>query len=211
MFVGVTSHIDFPTLTAWLEFAFAVPVRFELAAGIVTSPAVHPPITVDAIPYMRAVQDLKNWVDVVTSEFDADPPGYCPLIFDQDMERTAAGLWTVAAVGMASGIGEWEVALVATGVAVVVLYVVGVVQWLFRGRRSDATTVLNMRVVDPQQVEEAARQAAALVKPYGEVAIHEISAERAVIQVTVDPESADAVMVRLRSMPGVEKVTRVDG
>lgn len=124
---------------------------------------------------------------------------------------TAAGLWTVAAVGMASGIGEWEVALVATGVAVVVLYVVGVVQWLFRGRRSDATTVLNMRVVDPQQVEEAARQAAALVKPYGEVAIHEISAERAVIQVTVDPESADAVMVRLRSMPGVEKVTRVDG
>lgn len=124
---------------------------------------------------------------------------------------TAAGLWTVAAVGMASGIGEWEVALVATGVAVVVLYVVGVVQWLFRGRRSDATTVLNMRVVDPQQVEEAARQAAALVKPYGEVAIHEISAERAVIQVTVDPESADTVMVRLRSMPGVEKVTRVDG
>ena len=95
MFVGVTSHIDFPTLTAWLEFAFAVPVRFELAAGIVTSPAVHPPITVDAIPYMRAVQDLKNWVDVVTSEFDADPPGYCPLIFDQDMERTAAGLWTI--------------------------------------------------------------------------------------------------------------------
>lgn len=124
---------------------------------------------------------------------------------------TAAGLWTVAAVGMAAGIGEWEIALVAAGVAVVVLYVVGVVQWLLRGRRGEATTVLTLKMSDPTTVQEAADAAAALVAPHGEVLIHEIGTDKAVVQVTVDPKAADSVMVRLRDMPGVERVTRVDG
>ncbi|HEX9978855.1 MAG TPA: MgtC/SapB family protein [Acidimicrobiia bacterium] len=124
---------------------------------------------------------------------------------------TAAGLWTVAAVGMAAGIGEWAVALVATGVAVVVLYVVGVVQWLLRGRRGEATTVLAMRMSDPSLIEDAVREAGALVGPHGEVEIHEIALDKAVVQLTVDPAAADSVMVKLRGMPGVEKVTRVDG
>ena len=124
---------------------------------------------------------------------------------------TAAGLWSVAAVGMAAGIGEWQVALLATGLAVVVLYVVGVTQWLLRGRRGEATTVLVMRMDDPSVVAEASESARRLVFPGGEVVIHEIAADRASIQVTVEPAHADEVIVKLRAMGGVEKVTRVDG
>ena len=124
---------------------------------------------------------------------------------------TAAGMWTVAAVGMAAGIGEWEVAVVATGVAVVVLYVVGVVQWLLRGRRDEATTVILIRMSEPSRVAEASESAKRLVEPGGDVLIHEIASDRATIQVTSQPKLADAVIVGLRALPGVEKVTRVDG
>jgi putative Mg2+ transporter-C (MgtC) family protein len=124
---------------------------------------------------------------------------------------TAAGLWSVAAVGMAAGIGEWQVALLATGLAVVVLYVVGVTQWLLRGRRGEATTVIVMRMNDPSVVAGASESARRLVTPGGEVVIHEIAADRASIQVTVEPVRADEVIVALRAMDGVEKVTRVDG
>ncbi|MEX0826735.1 MAG: MgtC/SapB family protein [Acidimicrobiia bacterium] len=124
---------------------------------------------------------------------------------------TAAGLWSAAAVGMASGIGEWEVAVLATGVAVVVLYVVGLTQWLVRGRRGVATTVIVMRMNDPRHVADASAAARSLAGPGGEVFIHEIAVDRASIQVTVEPAHADAVMVGLRGLEGVEKVTRVDG
>jgi len=124
---------------------------------------------------------------------------------------TAAGLWAAAAVGMASGIGEWEVAMVASGIAIVVLYVVGVIQWLFRGRRQEPTTVIAIRMNEPSMVAEASASARRLVAPAGSVIIHEIGADRASIQVTVEPARADDVLVRLRALPGVEKVTRVDG
>ena len=124
---------------------------------------------------------------------------------------TAAGLWAAAAVGMASGIGEWEVALVASGIAIVVLYVVGVVQWLVRGRRDEPTTVIALRMSDPSMIREASEAARQIVAPSGEVIIHEIGADRASIQVTTEPTRAEEVLIRLRSLPGVEKVTRVDG
>lgn len=124
---------------------------------------------------------------------------------------TAAGLWSAAAVGMASGIGEWEVAVLATGVAVVVLYLVGLVQWLVRGRRGLATTVIAIRMNDPAHVAEASQEARRLAGRGGEVLIHEIAIDRASIQVTVEPAHADEVMIKLRALDGVEKVTRVDG
>jgi putative Mg2+ transporter-C (MgtC) family protein len=124
---------------------------------------------------------------------------------------TAAGLWSAAAVGMASGIGEWEVAVLATGVAVVVLYVVGLTQWLVRGRRGVPTTVLVIRMSDPRHVAEASAAARNLAGPGGNVLIHEIAVDRASIQVTVEPAHADEVMIGLRALEGVEKVTRVDG
>jgi putative Mg2+ transporter-C (MgtC) family protein len=124
---------------------------------------------------------------------------------------TAAGLWSAAAVGMASGIGEWEVAVLATGVAVVVLYLVGLTQWLVRGRRGLATTVIAIRMNDPAHVAEASKEARRLAGRGGEVLIHEIAIDRASIQVTVEPAHADEVMIELRALDGVEKVTRVDG
>jgi putative Mg2+ transporter-C (MgtC) family protein len=124
---------------------------------------------------------------------------------------TAAGLWSVAAVGMAAGIGEWEVAVLATIVAVVVLYVVGLTQWLVRGRRGLPTTLINIRMSEPSHVSIVLVEARRLAGRGGEVLIHEIAVDRASIQVSVEPRHADEVMIELRSLEGVEKVTRVDG
>jgi hypothetical protein len=101
--------------------------------------------------------------------------------------------------------------VLATAVAVVVLYVVGVVQWLLRGRRDEATTVIVIRMSDPAMVSDASGAARRLVEPGGDVIIHEIASDKASIQVTVEPKLADGVMVRLRALSGVERVTRVDG
>ena len=123
---------------------------------------------------------------------------------------TAAGLWTAAAVGMAAGLGEFAVALVATGVALVVLYVVGVVQWLFRGRRSAATAVLEVRLDRPELVASTSAAARALVAPAGSVAVQEVGRGKALLRVRVEPKECENLMVRLHGLEGVDRVARVD-
>lgn len=124
---------------------------------------------------------------------------------------TAAGLWAAAAVGMAAGIGETGIALAAALVALLVLYVVGVIQWLLRGRRQLATTVIAVRMADPEMVQQAIGVARNVVGPEGEVTVQEIGLDKATLQVTVEPRHADAAMVALRAITGVERVSRVDG
>ncbi len=121
---------------------------------------------------------------------------------------TAAGMWTAAAVGMASGIGEYAVALIATGVAVVVLYVVGVFQWLYRGRVEQATVELLIRLGSAEGVELIRDAARDLVAPAGTVVIDEVGVERSVIRVSVIPDEADRVIARLAVLGGVVRVTR---
>ncbi|MBI5157321.1 MAG: MgtC/SapB family protein [Acidimicrobiia bacterium] len=123
---------------------------------------------------------------------------------------TAAGLWTAAAVGMAAGLGEFAVAVVATGVALIVLYVVGVVQWLARGRRQMATAHLEVKLTDPHEVASLSAEAQRLVAPVGQVIIHEIAVGKALVRVSAQPREAGDLMVRLQAHPGVERVTRLD-
>ena len=123
---------------------------------------------------------------------------------------TAAGLWTVAAVGMAAGVGWYAVALAATLVAIVVLYVFWVVEWLLRGRSDQATGVIEVSVDHPDAAERVAGAADDLVGRGGRVAIHEIAPDGAVIRVFIDPKRANAAMVSLRAIEGVIRVTRGD-
>lgn len=123
---------------------------------------------------------------------------------------TAAGLWTAAAVGMAAGLGEYAVAMVATGVALVVLYVVGIVQWLFRGKRDPATAMLEVRLDDPAKVVAASAAARGLVHPVGSVSVQEIGSGKAVLRVRVAPRDCEDLMVRLHALTEVDRVTRLE-
>lgn len=123
---------------------------------------------------------------------------------------TAAGMWSAAAVGMAAGVGYFAVAIIATVVAVAVLYLVGVAQWLLRGRRGHATTAVRIRMSDPALVETAREAAGHLVSPGGAVAIHEIGSDRATINVMIEPRMADGIMIRLSQIPGVDRVFKVE-
>ncbi len=123
---------------------------------------------------------------------------------------TAAGLWSVAAVGMAAGAGWFAVATAATIVALVVLYAFWVVEWLLRGRNDQATAYIDLGIEHPEAVERVAGAARDVVKPAGTVAIRHIGDGSASVRVFVDPKRADATMVQLRSIAGVATVARGD-
>lgn len=123
---------------------------------------------------------------------------------------TAAGLWAVAAVGMAAGIGWYAVAFAATVVVIVVLYVFWTIEWLLRGRSDQATALIDVLLSDRDAARRIAAAADELVRPGGRVAIHQIGLEGAAIRVFVDPRRADTTMVALQSISGVVRVTRTD-
>lgn len=121
---------------------------------------------------------------------------------------TAAGMWSAAAVGMASGLGEYEIALIATGVAVVVLYVVGVVQWLLRGRTGDANVHLRVRLSPGTDIESLRDRARQLVGRGGSASIEEVGADHSTVSVATTAEHADHVIAVLATQPGVVRVAR---
>lgn len=124
---------------------------------------------------------------------------------------TAAGMWSAAAVGMAAGVGFYAVATVATAVAVLVLYLVGVVQWLFRGRREHATVGIRVRLVDPEKVAATRTAVVGLVGSGAEVGVQEVGVDRATLHLMVEPRAADEIMTRVAGLPGVDRVYRVEG
>lgn len=121
---------------------------------------------------------------------------------------TAAGLWTAAAVGMASGIGEYGIALIATGVAVVVLYVVGVIQWLVRGRTGEASVHLRVRLTPGTDIEVLRDRASDIVGRAGTASIEEVGADHSTVSVNVTPAKADGAIAALATLPGVVRVAR---
>ncbi|MEE9297761.1 MAG: MgtC/SapB family protein [Acidimicrobiia bacterium] len=123
---------------------------------------------------------------------------------------TAAGLWTAAAVGMATGIGEFAIAMIATAVAVVVLFLFGTVEWLARGRRDLASAIIGVDVIEGGAVQGVCDRARALVGPPGTVVVQEITVEGATVRLTVEPRLVDEVMLSLHTDGAVGRVYRVD-
>jgi hypothetical protein len=87
---------------------------------------------------------------------------------------------------------------------------VGVVQWLFRGKRQPATVVLEVKLSDPDHVMAASTSARGLVQPLGSVTVQEIGSGKAILRVRVEPKAAESLMVQLHSLPEVERVARVE-
>jgi putative Mg2+ transporter-C (MgtC) family protein len=121
---------------------------------------------------------------------------------------TAAGMWAAAAVGMAAGLAEYAAAGIGAAVALVVLYLVGLIRWLFRGRGGPATTLLTVRMDDPSAIGVAGDAVRGLVGAAGSVDVHEVGKERAVLLGTTHVETAEDLMTRIAVLPGVERVSR---
>lgn len=121
---------------------------------------------------------------------------------------TAAGMWTAAAVGMAAGLGEYGIALIATGVAVVVLYVVGIVQWLLRGRMDEPSVHLRVRIAPGTPIEPLRDRAREIVGPGGAVSIDEVGVDHSTIGVATTAADADHVIAMIATLQGVLRVAR---
>lgn len=121
---------------------------------------------------------------------------------------TAAGLWAVAAIGMAAGAGLELGALVATALGFAVLVVLRTVElrWIRRGsRRSIGVTMRNLEdlraiVSTAHSVDVTARR----------VTIETLEDDRFLVTFSVDRELVGAATAALSTYPSVDDVSEVD-
>jgi putative Mg2+ transporter-C (MgtC) family protein len=121
---------------------------------------------------------------------------------------TAAGLWTVAAIGLAAGAGDLGLAAVATGVALTVLLVVGFVEDRF-SHRIGATVKLTVYVSDLDQLGKVTQFAGRVDPSIEQVGFERIADERMgclILQVT--PDRAAMVAEMLATLDGVDRVEK---
>lgn len=132
-------------------------------------------------------------------------------IFRQGMSvrnlTTAAGMWAVAAIGMAAGTGRFTLATVSTGVALAVLFAFRFVSSLARGRRQEATTELEVLVGG--NLADVRASAEDLVDESGSVHLEALDSEGARLLIMIEPRRADEVMATLFDMDGVDSVKRL--
>jgi putative Mg2+ transporter-C (MgtC) family protein len=122
---------------------------------------------------------------------------------------TAACLWTAAAIGLAVGAGYWSAALFTTGLTLVAIFALrGVERRVAGGERLKLMIQVQNRPGMLATVEEALRQGKADV---AHLDLHDGHEERAEISVGVrvkEEADFDALLRRLRDVPGVERVER---
>ena len=121
---------------------------------------------------------------------------------------TAAGLWTVAGIGLAAGAGDIGLAVVATGVALAVLLVLGTGEsWV--QRRLDRSVELSVYVRDLERLGNLTKFVGRVDPSVEQVGFERLSeAESGCLTIRVDPERADMIAEMISTQDGVERVER---
>jgi putative Mg2+ transporter-C (MgtC) family protein len=134
------------------------------------------------------------------------------IIFRREAVRgltTAAGVWSVAGVGLAVGGGLYVTSVVATGVIMLVLAGLGPIEAkIWGGRKGLSLNVLAGREASIQALEVALRDGDCTFKEL-RVGPSEDETDCYVVTVVLDPvsrEKAAAVMDRLKGLSGVKRV-----
>ena len=122
---------------------------------------------------------------------------------------TAASLWTVAAIGLASGVGDPTTAAVATAILLISLVLLRPVRTVVRhhwAKRSVTVTVHLAEGADPAPV--LARSSEARSTPTRGAA--QVGSRRPLGRRHGPPDALLAWMTRLSVVPGVDRSTRTD-
>jgi putative Mg2+ transporter-C (MgtC) family protein len=121
---------------------------------------------------------------------------------------TAAGMWTVAALGMASALGEYEVALATAGIALGVLLGLRWLEWRPRDRAVVKVADLDVQLSDGRSIGAVSDAITDLIGDDGSVRLQEIGREGAALRVRIPSALATETMPRLAAIDGVTRVVR---
>ena len=116
---------------------------------------------------------------------------------------TAAGLWTAAAIGMASGAGEFVLAVVGTGVVLAVLFGLRVIDSAVARRLSHAPEHVEVTLESPVRLSSITKFTERIDVTVGHLGFERSGDGGGVLTLEVHPDRAEMVAEMLSSLKGV--------
>lgn len=124
---------------------------------------------------------------------------------------TAAGLWAVAAIGMTAGIGLPTTALIATVIALTILYGLRIIESALRRRRATGLTrPVQLRLANLKELSEIVALTAAIDDGAKQIGIERREDDRFLIELSLRPDRIQTVVAALRPFDSVMDVGEAD-
>lgn len=124
---------------------------------------------------------------------------------------TAAGLWAVAAIGMTAGIGLPATALIATVIALAILYGLRIIESALRRRRATGLTrPVQVRLANLKELSEIVALTAAIDDGSKQIGIERREDDRFLVELSLRPDRIEAVVAALRPFDSVMDVGEAD-
>lgn len=119
---------------------------------------------------------------------------------------TAAGLWAVAAIGLAAGSGAYPLALIGSIVVLGVLYTLRAADAAVARRTSRARSTLRIHLERPGVLSGVVKFARKLDGDAMQIDFKRLDDERCTVVLAVDPDGASMISEMLSVHKGVERV-----
>lgn len=124
---------------------------------------------------------------------------------------TAAGLWTVAAIGLAAGAGMFAVATAATAVTVLVLFGLRTVDRLVKQRVEERMVAFEVVLSDLAHLGDVMEIASRVTaRPITQVKYQTIETGGALISFQVGPDEVNELVAVLTQVEGVQSLGSID-
>lgn len=124
---------------------------------------------------------------------------------------TAAGLWTVAAIGLAAGAGLYSIAAAAAAVTLIVLYALRYVDRMVRRRHEESAVPFEVRVTEFSLVGGVLAAASQVMEePVEDIHYSTTDAGGVVLRFDAEPEHLEDLIALLATLEGVDSAGRAD-
>lgn len=123
---------------------------------------------------------------------------------------TAAGLWSVAAVGLAAGSGSYPLAIIGTTVILAVLYTLRAADAAVARRTARARTTLRIHLSEPGFLAGVIKFARKLDEDVIQVDFKRLDEKRCTVVLAVDPDDAAMISEMIAVHKGVDRVERLE-
>jgi putative Mg2+ transporter-C (MgtC) family protein len=123
---------------------------------------------------------------------------------------TAAGLWAVAALGLAAGSGSYPLAIIGTVVILGVLFVLRGADRAVARRKARARETLRIHLVDSHYLSAVLKFARRIDESIVQVDFKRLEGQQCLLVIAVDPDDTAMVSEMISVHKGVERVERLN-
>lgn len=123
---------------------------------------------------------------------------------------TAAGLWAVAALGLAAGAGSYAVTFIDTGVVLAVLYGLRAADAAVARRTTRVRDKLRIHLRSPEELSGVLKFARKIESDVSQLDFKRVDEGKCVLVISVDPDNTTMISEMLAVHKGVEQVETLD-